>query len=1002
LGPEYEQERVRLLPSLPFTGRESELAALRDVLRAGRGGSGSLVFVTGASGVGKSRLVEEVAAEARASGWLHAAGRAYEVETGCPYLIIADALTLLVERMNPDALARATRGTNSELVRIVPALCFGLPKPLGGADADAKMQMHWHFARFLHRLSEQRPLLITLENLQWADASSLELLHFIGHQLTGASLVILATYPTEEEGAPLQRIVRSLTGQGGPRQLLLPPMSAEDVATLVQQAFAATGPAVTAFARRLYGQARGNAFFTEEILNSLVDRGDLREVGGRWVGWDADVLHLTTGVRESVRARLETLSADARRIAGIMSVVGGRVHVAVLQRITGESSMVLADALEELERRGMIVPPTSGTSVIFDFAHPVVRSIVYEDLKLTRAQMYHGMVIQALEALYGEDAEEHATEFAPHLTHAADQVSPERVVKYFVAAGRDALERHADLEADHSLTTALAALERNGNGQSAVALPVLLPLLASAKERLGAHPEATALLLRARELARLSIDVPGEAAIERRLGVAALNAGRQRASLGHFEAAEERSLASGHVDLALRARIARAMALQSLGLPDEGRRLIRESIPSAESLGDAALLARVHRAMVQLYTWTGPASEARVHGAVALQNAQACGDRGVAWSVHWALALMAGLAGDSAGVREHQQAAEALANELRSPLLYALGAELGIEYASAVGRWEEGLDLAERVLPIARALAPTTLYPRLLVWTGVMLIERDEIERAHAHFTEAWDIAGADGGAPGSIDVYTVVPACIGMATYHLQQRDFVQAVAFADRGLAIVDRLGASVWAIHRLLPILCEALIWLNDYDRAQQLADRLREQSVALEHPLGLAYADGVDALLRRFRDGHRDAHVDLLAAAERMAAIPFVLPAARLRLNAAQLLAVAGRTDEAARELKSVHEIFQRMGAVRELRIVRECMCELGLRRPAAPLAAGGQLTGREWEIAELAAGGKSNKLIAAALHISDATVKTHLRHIYVKMGVGSRVGLADVVRGEGGR
>jgi DNA-binding CsgD family transcriptional regulator len=88
----------------------------------------------------------------------------------------------------------------------------------------------------------------------------------------------------------------------------------------------------------------------------------------------------------------------------------------------------------------------------------------------------------------------------------------------------------------------------------------------------------------------------------------------------------------------------------------------------------------------------------------------------------------------------------------------------------------------------------------------------------------------------------------------------------------------------------------------------------------------------------------------------------------------------------------------MGAVRELRIVRESMSDLGVRRPAAPIAAGGLLSGREREIAELVARGKSSKLIAAALHISDATVKTHLRHIYVKMGVGSRVGLADVVRG----
>jgi hypothetical protein len=103
-----------------------------------------------------------------------------------------------------------------------------------------------------------------------------------------------------------------------------------------------------------------------------------------------------------------------------------------------------------------------------------------------------------------------------------------------------------------------------------------------------------------------------------------------------------------------------------------------------------------------------------------------------------------------------------------------------------------------------------------------------------------------------------VIPACIGMAAYHNVQREHEQTVQWATRGLAIADKLGFAAWAIHRLLPLLCEAYIWLEQYDRAAGIAARMRELGVALDHRLGLASADAADALLMRFRDNRLDAH------------------------------------------------------------------------------------------------------------------------------------------------
>ena len=167
---------------------------------------------------------------------------------------------------------------------------------------------------------------------------------------------------------------------------------------------------------------------------------------------------------------------------------------------------------------------------------------------------------------------------------------------------------------------------------------------------------------------------------------------------------------------------------QSWGRSEEGKRVVEEVLPDAEALGDRGLLARVHRALLLLYGWTGPVNIARAHGKAALAHAEASHDDAVAWSAHWALAFYAGVTGNSADIARHQVEAERLARKLRSPVLQVWTSEIGVEYASGIGDWSEGLAIAERITPQARAIAPTTVLPRLLVWTGIILLARRDRE----------------------------------------------------------------------------------------------------------------------------------------------------------------------------------------------------------------------------------------------------------------------------------
>jgi DNA-binding CsgD family transcriptional regulator len=208
------------------------------------------------------------------------------------------------------------------------------------------------------------------------------------------------------------------------------------------------------------------------------------------------------------------------------------------------------------------------------------------------------------------------------------------------------------------------------------------------------------------------------------------------------------------------------------------------------------------------------------------------------------------------------------------------------------------------------------------------------------------------------------------------------------------VDRTGYTAWGVHRLLPIIAEAQFFARDLTGARESLARLRRGAEALDHPLGLAWAETGEAIEAYLRGEVQDS-IDMLGrAAERLDAIPNVFDAARVRRQLAGRLADLGDGEGSLAELRGVHDTLQRLGATRELEKARGQFVELGVRPPPRTGVPGrGVLTGREVEIARLVAEHKSNKSIGKVLGISPRTVSTHLSNIYGKLDVSSRIELA---------
>lgn len=994
----------------PLVGRSAELALLSRTIDEAARGAGRSVFIVGEGGIGKTRLATAAADRAARQGWTIAVGRAYPVESGVPYALFSDALMPLLRKLDPAALSVLTRGGGGELAYLFPALAAGSERqrPSGDADpSEIKARLLWSFTQFLGRLAAKQPLLILLENLQWADASSLELFHFVARQLESQRIVLLGTYNEAdgEKNSVLRSTEQSLLRLGSLTVQKLSPLSPGETDDIVRQMFGVDRAATRQFSALLYQSTRGNPFFVEETLKYLVESGALTEREGRWTGWEMETLNLPPTVRDVVKARIERLSPNARTISNLAAVIGTRAPYDTLSRVSRLSEHDIVAALDELLRQRVFSETGSTENICYDFTHPLLQQVIYADLGQARARLLHATVAEALEGYYGAAALDHADELALHFARARSQALARKAVTYLTAAGRTALEKYANREAADYLTAALEHLDQENITD--IPRKEILTNLARARQRLGEYEVAMKLWDRARKEAIAGGERGELAGIEHRMGLACYWSGNYDEAIEHYDAGLAAAVAPRDAALSVRLRLGKGICLQDLGRLSEAQAEVESALADATASGvdNAALLARVHRALLLLYAWTGPLDLARTHGHQSLAYAKAARQYMLEWTAHWGLALLGGVAGNAPEVVEHLDESDRLAEQMRSPLLPLWSAELKVQYHSGTGDWDQAQEICERAISQARRLNQRTLLPRLYVWSGLIHLGRGQKEKAKEYFDLAWKLAGGDkpaGDGNRALDVPSIVPAHLGMSSYHLVNGDAREAIRIAEAGLEIADRTGYVVWALQWLLPAVCEAAMEASDFERAARHSARMRRDAERAKHRLGIAVADGCDGLLAIHRDQDYPRGIELLrSCVDQLDEIPFPPWAARIRHRLGRALLATGEREEGMRELRKAHDVLARLGSTGALDLTRDDLRGIGVRPPPRSVVTGAAgLTGRELEIARMVATRKSNKEIGGALSISARTVSTHLSNIFLKLSVGSRGELADFVRQNG--
>ncbi|MDH3223169.1 MAG: AAA family ATPase [Gemmatimonadota bacterium] len=985
---------------LPLVGRHADLLSLEQAVR--RRDDPHFLVVTGDRGVGKTRLVSDLAASLEAAGTRVLWARAFPLGSKSPYALLSDCFTPLLRDLDDSALQVLTRGTLPDLTHLFPAAvsAAAVAEPTHLTD-DARARVFWSFVELLKGLADRQALLVCLDDIQWADGPSLELLHFSVRHTRGLGLNFLCTYEEGERAGNdiLVETENSLVDLGLAARFSLAPLSPDQTLELLERTYRTGGGTLADFASRLYDWSLGNPGLIDALLRDLRDRGVLVKQGRQWRGWDASRVELPSSVAESSSARFDRLSASARVAAELMAIFGDDARLEDLEALDELDGRTLLNALDELRDRRLIRESQSEGGVSFAFTHPVLSEVLRSRVGLARRRDLHGRCGRVLLRRMGFTASAHPEVLAHHFAEADPATLGSEERGYLARAGRGALARMANQEAEKYLRAALRRSPSDDSLQGLEAAELLLDL-GRAQHRLGKSDRAIARYHEA--LAQVPVDAEGAAitaAIRRRIGLIHLASLRYPQAMEQFEAGLQMATSESSLGARADLLIAQGRCLQDLGRLDEAERVMAEAESIADRLGDPQVQARVARSMVLLYAWTRPANFAREYGERALSLARKAKDPNSAFWAYWGLAVSAAMAGKAEPVRQHIDQARAIAEELGSPVLKASLSELAVELYYATGEWERGIALAEESLSLARSLVQTGLTVRLLVLASMFYLERGEVDRGRAYVGEAWTLAeSAAMNRDTPAGFFMLIPAHVGKAACALWEGDYEEAVRLGEAGVALAEESGYKSWTIHRLLPIVAEGHIMLRNLDAAAAVGGKLRSESERLDHALGLAWASACDALLRWLGGDSENGAIQLREATEALEAIPMIPYAARVRRQLAGRLAETGNREAALQELRQVYDVFSRLGAEGELRKTREMFREVEARPPRRTAGAGVDgLTHREVEISRLVSEGLSNKAIGRTLGISHRTVSTHLSNVFKKVEVGSRAELADLAR-----
>jgi DNA-binding SARP family transcriptional activator len=469
-GPGGQLQLLERIVRGRLIGRQEQLAELKNFWDRAARGESHLVLISGEPGVGKSRLARELSVYASLGGGQVLTGQ-FQPEMDITYLGFREAMRVYLRSSSPDEVKLNVEPVATELVKLLPEMAemfeeVGSNPHIDGMGEE-RLRMFDYMTRFLTGIAAAAPVLLVLEDLHWADGSSLEFLHYLLRNLQGAPLLVLGTY-REVSLDPERPFYEKLLGLNRERlytRIPLRRLNADCVHKMLEVLL--DGPVNGELADQIYAETQGNPFFVEEVVKSLIGRNALRRQDNLWQPEEGMDLHVPQSIQVAIGKRITRLSEDARDLLTRAAVQGHVFNVDVLQSVLDWDEDRVLDALEEAENAQLIHDSEGGDDEHYHFEHALTAQVLYEGINLRRRSRLHHQTGDAIETVFARKIDDMVEKLAHHYA-LASQRAAEKTIMYGLRAAEKAASVYAHEQTLSHYGVVLDTLEDlNDSAQSA-------------------------------------------------------------------------------------------------------------------------------------------------------------------------------------------------------------------------------------------------------------------------------------------------------------------------------------------------------------------------------------------------------------------------------------------------------------------------------------------------------------------------------------------------------